>query len=236
MVHSSPWIFTVYTFPLSTLSTKTIRPTQRFQRCWLRRKSPNSKCTASAGMVATTCCPTTNCRSVSSTHRTRRSARLPTLIRTPARISPTYWDWTTPPTQLVMVPSVQTLPLPLPQPGMMYPPKFSVEYVLFVTGFLPCSEENLELHTNGVLNQGSALCIKRNAAGRECRRTGHRILRSAGTRERITATDCIPPRAHRQVGVGHHELIVIGAKWKPVERRIHLLDQVSGGIRVGIPI
>ncbi len=63
----------------------------------------------------------------------------------------------TPVTQLMMVPSTQTLPLPVPKSGMGRSPKCWVECTLFVTGCLPSSEEDLQLHTNRILNQGSSL-------------------------------------------------------------------------------
>ena len=59
----------------------------------------------------------------------------------------------TPVTQLMMVPSTQTLPLPVPKSGMRRSAKCSVECTLFVTGFLPCSKEDLQLYTNHILNQ-----------------------------------------------------------------------------------
>ena len=79
----------------------------------------------------------------------------------------------TPVTQLMMVPSTQTLPLPVPKSGMRRSLKCSVECTLFVTGFLPGSEEDLQLHTNGIFNQGSCLAHQEvpvpdgNVGGRE---------------------------------------------------------------------
>lgn len=56
-VHSSPWIFTVYTMPESVDSTNTMRPIQRFHRCVLRRNIPASSHTASIGIIVTTYLP-----------------------------------------------------------------------------------------------------------------------------------------------------------------------------------
>ena len=58
---------------------------------------------------------------------------------------------------------------------------------------------------------------------------------TARTRQRIAAADRITARAHRHVRVGHHELIVIGPEGKPIDRRVHLLDQITGCVGIGIP-